>query len=78
MMDHIIKYSLLHDHQSGFRYRHSGPTAVLQVTYSVQDSVLVLLYISKSFDNVNHKQLCSKLGNWFKISESAVFYLEAT
>lgn len=79
MMDHINIYSLLHEHQSGFRHRHSGPTAVLQVTHSVRqafenhhDTVLVLLDFSKAFDNVNHKQLCSKLGNWFKFSESAV------
>jgi hypothetical protein len=73
MVVFVDNFSILDCLQSGFRSKHDTTTAMLKVTSDIQLScdrklitVLFLLDFSKSFDNVVHSLLCSKLSSLFK------------
>ena len=68
LYDYVTSNSLLSNHQSGFRPKHSTMTALLNVTESWLDSLdrgnfvgIIALDLRKAFDTVDHDVLLLKL-----------------
>ena len=68
LREHVTKYDLLPDTQSGFRPLHSCETALLNITDDIlrgtdekKVTALILIDFSKAFDTLNHKILLAVL-----------------
>ena len=82
ILKHLQENNILHDHQYGFRKKHSTEHALLQLTNIISSAMDqkkfalgVFLDLTKAFDTVNHSILIAKLNrygvedialNWFK------------
>lgn len=78
LRDHISKFNILPEVQSGFRPLHSCETALLNITDDIlrgvdnkKVTVLVLIDFSKAFDTLNHEILLSLL-KFVGMSENVV------
>ena len=65
---HLVKYNLLHDAQSGFRSNHSCQTALINIIDKwIEErnngnvNVVILLDLKKAFDVVDHDIMAKKL-----------------
>lgn len=68
LREHVTKFNILPDMQSGFRPLHSCETALLNITDDIlrgtdekKATVLVLIDFSKAFDTIDHKILLAVL-----------------
>ena len=76
--EHIVKYNILPERQSGFRPKYSCTTALLDVIDDIlldidkgETTTLILLDYSKAFDKINHKLLIIILRH-IGLSDSAI------
>lgn len=84
MNSYLNKFSLLTEHQSGFRPKHSCITALIDVAENIRCDVdqgklelLVLLDHSKAFDTVVHDILYLKLKHLFNFSSTAILFIRS-
>lgn len=81
--EYLTANNLYADNQSGFRRGYSTITALLKVTDDIRKAMdgklmtlLVLLDLSKAFDCVHHKLMCSKLKH-LGFSDSSVMWFKS-
>ena len=72
ILEHLQKFKLLSQHQSGFRPKHSCATAINKIIDDIREkydrgelSILVLLDFSKAFDTLDFEVLLRKLEHYF-------------
>lgn len=82
--EHLNRFKLLTDRQSGFRPRNSCITALINVSEDIRSdidagkvNILVLLDHSKAFDTVDHSILSYKLNQLFNFSNSSTLLLKS-
>lgn len=82
--DHLNRFNLLTDRQSGFRPRNSCITALINVSEDIRSdidvgkvNILVLLDHSKAFDTVDHSILSLKLSQFFNFSSTSKLLLNS-
>ena len=80
LLNHLVRYSLLSDCQSGFRPAHSTQDVLLKVIDSWRKAIdsgeYVFLDLAKAFNTVDHSILISKLP-YYGIKDQALLWFNS-